>query len=158
MANAPCAKFTTPISPMVTDRPTEMMNRNIAQARPSNRILTMVLTTACLIRALAQYAFRPERSGKHIGIKPLRGATSHFEDFALVLHLREGLQDFHAELAVRFLDDFFGVLVLDDVARLRVDLDRPPHPLVLPAFQRIDHLGAVVEIAVQRVDDVKNAG
>ena len=45
MAKAPCARLTTPISPIVTESPTEMMNRNMAQARPSNRMLTMVLTT-----------------------------------------------------------------------------------------------------------------
>jgi hypothetical protein len=30
MANAPCARFTNPINPIVTDRPTEVMKRNIA--------------------------------------------------------------------------------------------------------------------------------
>ena len=30
MAKAPCARFTKPISPIVTDRPTEVMNRNMA--------------------------------------------------------------------------------------------------------------------------------
>src|SRR5579859_4353248 len=39
MANAPWARLTNPISPMVTDRPTETMKSTVPAASPPNKML-----------------------------------------------------------------------------------------------------------------------
>src|SRR5262245_53998703 len=41
MANAPCARLTKPISPIVTDSPTETMNSTMPAATPPSSMLTM---------------------------------------------------------------------------------------------------------------------
>src|ERR1051326_5441009 len=69
MANAPCARLTKPIRPIVTDRPTETMNSTVPADNPPNRIPARLLTIStggfCGVPRLEHDAFRPVHSIRH---------------------------------------------------------------------------------------------
>jgi hypothetical protein len=44
MANAPCARLTKPIRPIVTDRPTDTMNSTMPAATPPSTMLATFST------------------------------------------------------------------------------------------------------------------
>src|SRR6185437_7685842 len=83
-------------------------------------------------------------------------ATADLEDLALVLHRLDRAQHLLAELAVRLAIDFHRVLVLHDVARGRIDHDVTAWTVRRPTLERIDHLGAIVDLAVELFDRVED--
>src|SRR3569623_201304 len=158
MAKAPCARLTKPISPIVTERPTEVMNRNMAYASPSNRMLTASVSKCGtgptpLKKNAAAFVMR----GGVDGVKPPASgpAAADLEHLALVVHGLGGVQHLHAELAVRLADDFHGVFVLHDVAGVSIDADRTARPGRRPPLHRVDALGAVGRLTIDLLDCVE---
>ena len=64
-----------------------------------------------------------------------------------------GAKNLGAELAVRFADHLHGVLVIDDVARRRIDV--AARAVARPILDLVDELVAV-ELAVELLDGVKD--
>src|SRR5262245_6525008 len=78
--------------------------------------------------------------------KGSRAATADLELLAPVFHALGGAEDFDAEFAVRFADNFHGMLILDDIACRRVDHDGSAWALAGPALHRVHHLLAVRDL------------
>src|SRR5665647_547383 len=91
-----------------------------------------------------------------IYVRPSGAAAPDFEHLALVLHRLGGAEDLDAELAVRLADDFHGMLVLHDVAGRRVDGDGAARTGSGPALERVDHLGTILDLAVEFLDCVED--
>src|SRR6185312_594913 len=96
--------------------------------------------------------------GGVVAVKSRRSgsAAAELEHLALVLDVLRGAEDALAELAVRLAIDLHRMLVLDDVARGRIDLDRAARTARLPTLHRIHHLGAVAEVAVELLHGVED--
>src|ERR1700722_14673258 len=171
MAKAPWARLTKPISPMVTDRPTETMNSTVPADKPPNKIpakLAMKSTGYPKYVSRAQRSTKwcaadpgslqtpsPERSrisgapfhaaphpGKHFR-SLLRRTRAERQHLALVLDAWDHGELFFVQLAVRPFHHFGQIFVHNDVAGFRIDHDRALRAVELPAEQRFDHLVAV---------------
>src|ERR1700722_3783352 len=131
MAKAPCARLTNPISPMVSDSPTDTMYSTIAKARPWNRMLISASMTRWRARSF------------HV-----------VDDFPRVLNHGER---FELDIAVDAIDvpDLAQIFVLHDIARLRVDHDRAARAGVFPTFQQRHGL-VRIDRAILRRDDVED--
>src|SRR3954471_22932774 len=129
MANTPCARLTKPIRPIVTERPTEITYSTAPKARPRNSVL-----------------MRPERiSIGSSGNKTPAGAAGvlRFSRVTLlllvdflprILDRGDGLE-LHVGEMTTDLAYLAHVLVLHDVARFRIDGDRPARAVrILPAL------------------------
>src|SRR5579883_3610137 len=88
-------------------------------------------------------------------LQPL-GAAADLELLALVAHLRDRAEHLQTEVAVGLAIDLHGALVLDHIARRRIDRDMSARPVGRPAYESRDHLGAVAEIAVHLLDGVED--
>src|SRR5215831_12846817 len=84
----------------------------------------------------------------------LRPAASDFQFLTLVLDGADGAENLGAELAVRFADDLHRVLVVDDIACLRIDRDLAAWPACRPVLDLV-HEGIGVEFAVEFLDSVE---
>src|SRR5574337_280911 len=130
MANAPCARLTKFIKPSVTDSPTLIRNSSMPEAMPSKTIVMVP----------------PAGPGSRAGRQSRVLWVDRLEGFEL-----DVLQ--HAVDAFELAD----VLVLDDVARLRVDLDRAARARPLQALGGGDEgvtAGVAVGLLQRLVDQV----
>src|SRR6185295_18314151 len=105
MANAPCARLTKFINPSVTASPQASTNSSMPYATPSNRMVAMAIP------------FPPPFDGGGWRSLFLRGLHR-------VLDVGDGGELDVVEFAADLLD-LADVDVLDDVARLGIDRDRP---------------------------------
>src|SRR5579872_440971 len=97
IAKAPWARFTNPISPMVSDRPTDTMYSTIAKPRPRKTMLTRASRTGSINDPPSLLAL----------VDLLPGILDHRDRFNL--GITQQAMD---------LFDAAKILVLDDVARL----------------------------------------
>src|SRR5688572_13526103 len=132
MAKPPWARFTKPIKPMVTESPTETMNRIMPAAMPPR---SMLATST------------PRISGGSLG-----RAGPDLLLLAGVLD-RVDLADDLLEHAAVLHHRFRQVLVHDDVARGGVDRDGTARARVLPALDRLERL-LDVDLPLERLDHV----
>src|SRR5262249_54563019 len=134
MAKPPWARLTKPIRPMVTDRPTDTMNRTIPAATPPRSMLAT--STPQITRA-------PTGASRGSGRAPsLPGARPDLLLLALVLHRVDLADGLLGDVAV--LHHHLGqVLVHHDVAGDRVEGDGPARAVELPALQRLERLVGV---------------
>src|SRR5262245_48322636 len=124
MANTPCARLAKPISPMVTDRPTEITYRIMPSAAPWKATLTTDARTAC-----TQSLPRVQINEPRVTARVARGDRYLIlflvvDDVVVVVH--RGLHGVQVDV-LEFAADLARVgqvLVLHDVPRLRVDRDR----------------------------------
>src|SRR5271163_4937188 len=127
MANAPWARLTKFIRPIVTDRPMLIRNRRLPYEIPSNRTPMKALTGASRANA---------------------PATGHAgASLARILDVGKARKLDVVEVAVLFFHAP-DVDRLDDVAGRRVDHDRSARAVVLPALEHADRLVAVGVTAV----------
>src|SRR4029077_12619295 len=153
MAKAPCARLTNPISPIVTESPTETMNSTVPADRPPNRMLMKLpakstgnplppgganggrraANSGDILFANRGFAIRRHGSRRRGPTRQqtanarrslLRRARAERKLLALVLHLIDLSDHLLVELAVGALHDLVQIFVHDDVAGRRIDHDR----------------------------------
>src|SRR6185436_15304875 len=146
MAKPPCARLTKPISPMVTDRPTETMNSTIPAAMPPSSMLTRLFRS--IKRNRRPGSFPGRRRSATASSVPLLLATALGQLLAHVLDRVDDADVLLVEAAV-LLDDLAQVLVHDDVPGPRIDRDRTARAVVFPAAQRVDR-GVRIDLALER--------
>src|SRR5512143_5393 len=140
IANAPCARFTKFMRPIVTDRPMLMMNSRLPYATPSNstpaRFPSIQRSLCadpmpCGDRKAAPRSPRPPGGGAR---GRLGGAL-----VARVLHVLELVELHVPRLAIDHLH-FTQIDVLNRLSRRRVDRDRPAGAHPLHSLHRLDEL------------------
>src|SRR4051794_23174526 len=138
MAKAPCARLTNPISPMVTDSPTETMNSTIPAASPP-RIMLATSMPRIMPRA------------------PRSPAWRDLLRLADVLDVLDRGEKLLVQLAVSALDHLDQVLVHHDVAGLGIDHHGSARAVECPALECRDGLVAI-HAALQCLHGVRNDG
>src|SRR5690348_9011186 len=174
MAKTPCARLTNPISPIVTDRPTEIRYRTIAKARPKNPILTAAERISLILSMIygvvperhyrvngaGQATHGPRRDRRRIARRRRPPSRSVRDLFRRCVHFlprildhREGFEFDVGELAVDLLDPA-DIDILNDVAGQRIDHERSTWAVgglvVLEDLHRL----IAVELAVGLLDEV----
>src|SRR5215831_5180760 len=144
MAKPPWARLTKPIRPMVTDRPTDTMNRTIPAATPPR---SMLATSMPRITRAPTGASRGRG-----GAGSLPGARPDLLLLALILHRVDLADGLLGDVAVLH-HDLRQVLVHHDVAGDRVDRDGPARTVELPALQGVQRLVGV-DLALEGLDHV----
>src|SRR5882672_958006 len=129
MANPPWARFTNPIRPIVTDRPTETINSTMPAAMPPKRMLIRLFRS--IKRNRRPGGFPGRRHYSAASNVPLLLATTLGQLLAHVLDRGDDADVLLIEAPV-LLHDLAQVLVHDDVAGPRVDRNRPARAVVFP--------------------------
>src|SRR5579863_1134897 len=149
---------------MVTERPTETTNSTVPAANPPNKI------PAISARAFTGGALRPIIGERRVAVSAtrcftvsqtpllLRRAGTDRQHLTLVFHVPHRHQNLLVKLAVRPLHDLVQILVHDDVASLRIDLDRALRAVELPAFQRLHGRSAIVDLTFGGMNGVIDCG
>src|SRR5262245_58033548 len=148
MAKPPWARLTKPISPMVTERPTDTMNRTMPAATPPRSMLAT--STPRIMRGPAGggHSAKPPPAGGgrrwagracREGRGSLRGARPDLLVLAGVLDAVDLPDDLLEDAAVPH-DCLRQILVHHDVTSHRVDHDGTAGAVELPALQRLQRL------------------
>src|SRR5262245_6807818 len=163
MANPPWARFTKPIKPMVTERPTDTMNSTIPAATPPSSMLTT--STPKIMRGCDGGRQLPKPPPAEDGRRrvtcrrrrvavseSLRGARADLLLLARVLDPVDLADDLLVDAAV-LQDRLRQILVHDDVARDRSEHDRSARAVELAPLEGRERL-VRVDLALERLDHV----
>src|SRR4029450_7096030 len=160
MAKPPWARFTKPINPMVTGRPTDTMKSTMPAATPPS---SMLATSTPKITRARERPGAPGARRTRRGLGGARTASCSSRRARADLLVLAGVLD-GVDLPDRLLEDatvlhhgLREILVHHDVAGDGVDHDGSPRTVELPPLERIQR-GVRLDLALEGLDHVDDGG